>query len=152
MKPGKALKLFLDKLSDHEKGEILDFHNIYFLGLSAEKLKASIANPHNCGFDDERGDYNVVLHDHLAYRYEILEIAGTGSFGQALRCFDYKKNEEVCVKIIRNKKRFHHQAVIEAKILKYCKDNDVDESSNVVSMREFFIFRNHFVITFLLSY
>ena len=62
-----------------------------------------------------------------------------------MRCFDYKRKELVAVKIIRNKKRFHQQAVIEAKILKYVKDNDPDERSNIVQMREFFLFRNHFV-------
>jgi dual specificity tyrosine-phosphorylation-regulated kinase 2/3/4 len=30
--------------------------------------------------DDEEGYYNVLLHDHLAYRYEILKILGKGSF------------------------------------------------------------------------
>lgn len=30
--------------------------------------------------DDEEGYYNVVLNDHLNYRYEILKILGKGSF------------------------------------------------------------------------
>jgi dual specificity tyrosine-phosphorylation-regulated kinase 2/3/4 len=64
--------------------------------------------PYNFGYDDERGDYNVVLRDHLAYRYEVLEFLGKGSFGQAIKCYDYKTNQFVAIKIIRNKKRFHH--------------------------------------------
>jgi dual specificity tyrosine-phosphorylation-regulated kinase 2/3/4 len=36
----------------------------------------------NSGYDDERGDYTIVNHDHLGYRYEILGILGKGSFGQ----------------------------------------------------------------------
>ena len=48
--------------------------------------------PHNYGYDVERGDYKVVLRDHLAYRYEVLEFLGKGSFGQALKCYDYKTN------------------------------------------------------------
>jgi hypothetical protein len=31
-------------------------------------------------FDDEEGYYNVLLNDHLSYRYEILNILGKGSF------------------------------------------------------------------------
>jgi hypothetical protein len=31
-------------------------------------------------FDDEEGYYNVLLNDHLHYRYEILKILGKGSF------------------------------------------------------------------------
>lgn len=113
--------------------------------MSAEKIQGSAAVPHNYGFDDERGDYKAIEHDHLGYRYEILEVLGKGSFGQALKCFDYKKNEQVALKIIRNKKRFHNQAVIEAKILKYIQEKDPDDTANLVRMKEFFIFRNHFV-------
>jgi hypothetical protein len=38
----------------------------------------------NFGYDDDRGDYNTVKKDHLAYRYEILGIVGKGSFGQVI--------------------------------------------------------------------
>lgn len=71
------------------------------------------------GFDDDRGDYTVVLHDHIAYRYEILMMLGKGSFGQVVKCYDYKTNQHVALKIIRNKKRFHHQALVEVKILEH---------------------------------
>ena len=79
-------------LSDYEKGEILDYKEIYFLGLNSPKIKGSPLLPHNYGFDDDRGDYNVVMKDHMAYRYEVLEPVGKGSFGQAVKCYDYKTN------------------------------------------------------------
>lgn len=47
-----------------------------------------------------------VLHDHIAYRYEVLEVIGKGSFGQVAKCLDHKTNELVALKIIRNKKRW----------------------------------------------
>lgn len=47
-----------------------------------------------------------VLHDHIAYRFEVLEVIGKGSFGQVLKCLDHKNNELVAIKIIRNKKRY----------------------------------------------
>ena len=34
-----------------------------------------------------------------------------------LKAFDHKTNQQVALKIIRNKKRFHHQALVEVKIL-----------------------------------
>ena len=37
------------------------------------------------GYDDERGDYKMLLNDHLEYRYEVLAIFGKGSFGQVTR-------------------------------------------------------------------
>lgn len=60
----------------------------------------------NYGFDDDQGDYKTQMKDHLAYRYEVLEPLGSGSFGQALKCLDHKTGEEVAIKIIKNQKKF----------------------------------------------
>lgn len=95
MGAGKALKLYMQKMSDYEKGEILDFRQVYFLGLESKKVKGSPLNSINYGYDNDKGDYKTVLRDHIAYRYEVLEFLGKGSFGQALKCFDHKSNEYV---------------------------------------------------------
>ena len=104
--PPKALKFFMNYLTDYEKGEILDYKYVYFIGLQAKKIKGSPLHPDNFGYDDDRGDYKVVMKDHIAYRFEVMEFLGKGSFGQALKCFDHKTKEIVAVKLIRNKKRF----------------------------------------------
>ena len=44
-----------------------------------ERLKQM--NIFNYGYDDDQGDYNAVTKDHIAYRYEVLESLGSGSFG-----------------------------------------------------------------------
>lgn len=109
-------------LSPYEKSEILDFHKVYYIGTHSEKTQATPdVTANNYGYDDERGDYIVVTGDHLAYRYEIIDVLGKGSFGQVLQCRDYATGESVAVKIIRNKKRFHHQALVEIKILENLK-------------------------------
>ena len=105
-------------LSEYERKEILDFQNVYCIGARSEKKQATRDNTtNNHGYDDERGDYLVVARDHLAYRYEVIDTLGKGSFGQVLQCRDYCTGESVAIKIIRNKKRFHHQALVEIKIL-----------------------------------
>ena len=71
MRPGKALKLFLNQLTDFEKGEILDYQEIYFLGLKAQKVAGSPKEEFN-GYDDDKGDYKVIMKDHIGYRYEVL--------------------------------------------------------------------------------
>ncbi len=90
---------------------------MYFLGIGAKKIKASPLHSYNQGYDDERGDYKVVLKDHIGFRWEVIEFLGKGSFGQAIKCFDHKTKEIVAVKLIRNKKKFQHQAGVELKIL-----------------------------------
>jgi len=71
----------------------------------------------NFGYDDARGDYTAVLADHLAYRYEVLGMLGHGSFGQVMKCRDHASGTVLAVKVIRNKKRFHTQALVEVDIL-----------------------------------
>lgn len=46
-----------------------------------------------------------------------MDTLGKGSFGQVLHCRDHCTGESMAIKIIRNKKRFHHQALVEIKIL-----------------------------------
>ena len=146
--PAKALKLFMNQLTDYEKGEILDYKQIYYLGIGASKIKGTPQQPYNFGYDDERGDYRVVLKDHICFRFEVIEFLGKGSFGQALKCFDHKTKELVAVKLIRNKKRFQHQAGVELKILMHLKQNDADDAFNIIRIKDYVVFRKHLVISF----
>ena len=120
-----ALNRYKPFLSSYEKTEIMRYPVIYYVGSNAEKNIASTDQTAlNYGYDDEKGDYQIVNKDHLNYRYEIVESLGKGSFGQVVKCIDRKPSTEteesknfVAVKIIRNKKRFHAQAQTEVKIL-----------------------------------
>jgi hypothetical protein len=67
-----ALRHFQSYLSDYEQAEILEFQKVYFLGLEAEKPRTDMRNGHNYGFDDDKGDYHIIIGDHIEYRYEIL--------------------------------------------------------------------------------
>ncbi|KAI0807072.1 hypothetical protein C8Q74DRAFT_1362620 [Fomes fomentarius] len=134
-------------LSEYECKEILDYDSIYYIGARSEKKLATPENTtNNHGYDDERGDYQVVNHDHLAYRYEIIDTLGKGSFGQVLHCRDHCTGESVAIKIIRNKKRFHHQALVEIKILDSLRKWDSEEKHHVIKMTEHFYFRGHLCI------
>lgn len=163
-----ALKAFKDKLTPYEKEEVLEYPEVWFLGLEAKKIEAVPGASQNSGFDDENGNYIKMLYDHLAYRYEILEVIGKGSFGQVVKvrtwlgyyvhsgnlffavyqALDHKTNTYVAIKIIRNKKRFHHQALVEVKILDSLRKKDESGNYNIIHMIEYFYFRNHLCIVF----
>ncbi|KAI5294481.1 hypothetical protein KEM52_003921 [Ascosphaera acerosa] len=145
--PAQALRSA--DLNMFEKGEIVDFKEIYFTGTPRAKkhigdLHASAAN---FGYDDERGDYNIVIGDHLAYRYEVVDVLGKGSFGQVVRCIDHKTGALSAVKIIRNKKRFHQQALVEVSLLAKLKEWDPHKRHSVVSFTQSFYFRGHLCIS-----
>ena len=141
--PSMATKIWGRAMSTFEKGEIVDYPNVWFCSDSATVSKTGRGDPvsisasrtpenatqvgvANYGFDDDIGNYVIVQGDHLAYRYEIVGILGKGSFGQVCKCLDHKTGKVVAVKIIRNKQRFHTQALVEVNILqKLCQWVDV---------------------------
>ncbi|KAI8975380.1 kinase-like domain-containing protein [Mycotypha africana] len=102
----------------------------------------------NFGYDDDRGDYKIILQDHIAYRYEVVEVLGRGSFGQVVKCFDHKLSQWVAIKLIRNKKRFHAQAMTEIRILEKLVEWDPDDQYHTIKMTDYFYFRKHLCIAF----
>ena len=103
----QASLYYSNMLTEYEKIEIQGYSLVYFVGLpEAQKIGGSSSKQHNYGYDDERGDYNITISDHLCFRWEVLDTLGSGSFGQAIKCFDHKSQQIVALKVIRNKKRF----------------------------------------------
>uniref|UniRef100_A0A915P6R6 Dual specificity tyrosine-phosphorylation-regulated kinase mbk-2 n=1 Tax=Meloidogyne floridensis TaxID=298350 RepID=A0A915P6R6_9BILA len=147
-RPDDATRIFTSKLTPFESTEIYNYQRIYFVGSQAKKRQCVVGGSNNNNFDDENGSYVLVLHDHIAYRYEILKIIGKGSFGQVIKAFDHKYQQYVALKIVRNEKRFHRQAEEEVRILDHLKKQDVDGVFNVIHMLDHFTFRNHKCITF----
>jgi len=145
--PAQALKMA--SLNIFERGEIIDYRDVYFCG--TQNAKKHIGDLHsgaaNFGYDDDRGDYNIVIGDHLAYRYEVVDVLGKGSFGQVVRCVDHKTGALVAIKIIRNKKRFHQQALIEVNLLTKLKEWDPNRQHSVVNFTQSFYFRGHLCIS-----
>ncbi len=117
LSPRQAEVVFGNVLSEYEAKEIRDYKHVYYAGTPTKHMATLDRPANNHGYDDDRGDYLVSNHDHLAYRYEIIDLLGRGSFGQVLQCKDHKTGNYVAIKLIRNKKRFHHQALVEVKIL-----------------------------------
>ncbi|KAF2621809.1 hypothetical protein BU25DRAFT_482286 [Macroventuria anomochaeta] len=144
-----AQALQMVNLNIFERGEIIDYKEIYFCGTKNAKKHVGDLNAQtaNFGYDDDRGDYNIVFGDHLAYRYEVVDLLGKGSFGQVVRCVDHKTGGLVAIKIIRNKKRFHQQALIEVNILQKLREWDPDNKHSMINFTQSFYFRGHLCIS-----
>uniref|UniRef100_T1HCH6 dual-specificity kinase n=1 Tax=Rhodnius prolixus TaxID=13249 RepID=T1HCH6_RHOPR len=146
--PNEALRHYSSVLTSYELHEILSFSEIYFLGHKAKKRTGVIGGPNNCNYDNEQGSYIHIVHDHVAYRYEVLKVIGKGSFGQVVKAYDHKTHEFCALKMVRNEKRFHRQAQEEIRILDHLRKQDKENTMNIIHMFDNFTFRNHICITF----
>lgn len=149
LSPRQAEVIYGNHLCPYEVQEMKEYENIYYVGSFARHKHYAVPSKpdRNYGYDDERGDYIVNMRDHIAYRYEIIKVLGRGSFGQVLQCRDHKTGKYVAIKLIRNKRRFHHQAVVEVKIMKHLTEADADDRHHVIHMLDSFTFRHHLCVT-----
>ncbi|XP_066502431.1 dual specificity tyrosine-phosphorylation-regulated kinase 4-like isoform X1 [Hoplias malabaricus] len=148
MCPQDVQKNFGQRLTVFEQQEVLGYSEIWYLGLKAKKIHGCFGKAHNHGYDDKHGAYKQVIHDHLAYRYEVLGFIGQGTFGQVFKCRDHKTQKMVAIKIIRNNPSHHKQGMVELRMLHYLRRRNIDSTYNVIRMEEFFYFRNHLCFTF----
>jgi len=160
MTPETVLRTKYDILTSFERVEIRDYEEIWYIGSSSvPKIDIAYKKPSerkhgekpevvNNGYDDSRGDYHIVVHDHINYRYEIISLLGKGSFGKVLKCYDHKEKNYVAVKIIKNKKKFEKQGMVEVKILDAIKSRDPENVMNSYNIKfiESFYFRGHLCI------
>lgn len=149
LSPRQAEVIYGNHLCPYEVKEMFEYDSIYYVGSFARHKHYAVPEKpdRNFGYDDERGDYVVNVRDHLAYRYEIIKLLGRGSFGQVLQCRDHKTGQYVAIKLIRNKRRFHHQAVVEVKIMEHLTRSDTEQQQSVVHMTDSFTFRQHLCVT-----
>ncbi|WFD29054.1 hypothetical protein MSPP1_000058 [Malassezia sp. CBS 17886] len=147
--PRQAEIIYGNHLCPYELKELYDYESIYYVGSFARHKHYAVHEKpeRNFGYDDERGDYEINARDHLAFRYEIIKLLGRGSFGQVLQCKDHKTGKFVAVKLIRNKRRFHHQALVEVKIMEHLTKADPHVKQHVVHMTDSFVFRSHLCVT-----
>lgn len=135
-------------LTDYEVTEILDFRNVYFFGHGSAKVSEADAQEHADGFDDSSGNLICPAGSHVAYRFEVIEAIGKGSFGAVHKCMDHKHCQYTAVKIVKNRKRFHKQVANEIKILSMIKEHVDFPRSNCIMLRDYFQFRKHICLCF----
>lgn len=138
--PTRALLDYFEFLTEYEREEISYQDEIYFVGPDCIKNRGS--------FVDSEGFYKAVVGDHLAFRYEVKELIGCGVFGHVFRCYDYKRNIEVAVKIIRNRPLYRQAGNLENKILHEMACADPYDRNCIVKKLRSFEFRGHLCLVF----
>jgi len=106
----------------------------------------------NEGFDDDSGNYLVQIGEELAQRYIVREVLGKGSFGVVVKAYDQRRDEQVAVKIIRNRPQFFTQARVEIDIVSKLNEAGGD-AHNLVRLKKYLTWKDHLCLVFeLLSF
>lgn len=136
--PSTVIKLFASQLPEWEQVEVVKYTSVYYIG--------EIVKGNSHVLDDDNGYLNIILHDHICFRYEIIQLLGKGTFGQVIEVYDHSTKKSLAMKIIRSQREFFEQSLEEIKLLKILKENDTDLQANIIHLEENFIFRNHMVL------
>lgn len=132
----EALSSYSSLLMPYEVNEIQRFKEIYFLGYP---------NVKNQALHDANYHYRFNPKDHLAYRYEIVKVLGSGAFGKVVEAIDHKTKKQIAIKILINAEDVKEQSKTEASILACLNKH---KCSNTIKGIDYFYFRSHACITF----
>ena len=124
-------------LTDYEESEILNYREVFYLRPQPVQTKKAITQIPNF--------FHFVKNDHIAYRYQQLQVIGKGSFGSVFECFDHKTGRKVAIKMLRDKPKVHSQILFELDLLKMLQ-NDDGEEHYIIKYIESFPFRGFFCI------
>ncbi|CAD2215663.1 dual-specificity tyrosine-(Y)-phosphorylation regulated kinase [Angomonas deanei] len=144
----KVLSVYGNILTEYEKQEIKQFNEIFYVGQNCKNKVPAPCSGMNNGYDKAEGEYNILIGDHIAYRYEILGELGSGAFGQVVKVIDHYDKSVVAIKLIRNRRKIALQARQEIKILRFIAEEDPEGRFGLVTMFESFTFRGHVCIVY----
>ncbi|XP_078468334.1 uncharacterized protein LOC144731209 isoform X1 [Lampetra planeri] len=130
--------------NQQEREELKRVSAVWYLGTAKRLLPRS--GIRNDGYDNDKGFYIHILHEHINFRYEVLKKLGSGSNAVVLKCMDHKTMELVAIKIFRNARGIKANVQKEVEILKRLCEKDFNNDHNIIRLRETFSFRRHHCI------
>ncbi|KAI9481289.1 MAG: kinase-like domain-containing protein [Benjaminiella poitrasii] len=107
----------------------------------------------NDGYDNEDFDYILYVNDILGntegHKYLIMDVLGSGTFGQVVKCRNIKTQEIVAVKVVKNKLAYFKQSMMEVAILEMLNQRyDVHDEHHLLRLRDTFIHKKHLCLVF----
>lgn len=108
---------------------------------------------YNNDYDNISHDYilhvNDTLSDDHGNQFAVLDLLGTGTFGQVAKCRYFSTGEIVAVKVIKNQPAYFNQAWVEINILRMLhRSNSEEDTKHIVKFKTHFIFRGHLCLVF----
>ena len=100
--------------------------------------------------DDTQGHFQGGPGTYLTSRYRLLSDVGLGTFGRVVKAIDLDRRDRatVAIKIVRNVKRYHESALIEARILEHVNKKGGKGQSLICNLWRHFSVKGHCCLVF----
>ncbi|KEG15062.1 putative Protein kinase domain [Trypanosoma grayi] len=156
--PVEALVKCKSHLTPYEQEEIMSFRDVYYCGAHAQGVStASLAESDMkqqqlCGplcFHSKEDYYRIVCGDHIAYRYEVIEVLGSGTYGSVVRALDHAAQpspKQCALKVARCLPCYAAALEREANILDFLRRSRQQVGVWVPHVLARFTFRSHEVL------
>jgi serine/threonine protein kinase len=106
----------------------------------------------NDGMDNEDANLICRVHDQIVSpttTYTIMDLLGTGTFGQVFKCVADGSKQAVAIKVIKNKVAYHNQGLLEIKIARLLNTTyDPRDERHIVRLLDSFVYKNHVCVVF----
>lgn len=104
----------------------------------------------NNGYDNEESDYILYVNDILGSeegrKYMVLDLLGSGTFGQVVKCQNLI-NQTVCaVKVIKSKPAYMNQSLTEVRLLEFLNNNS--DGKSFIRLLDTFMHKEHLCLVF----
>lgn len=142
VKPSFIFLNFTNYLTKEEEKEILQYKDVYYIRKQPPQSRSTVHQTSNF--------FKYTKDDHIAYRYQQLQVLGKGSFGSVLKCLDHMTGRLVAIKIMKNKPKVHSQIMFELELLKSLQTEE-GNGYNIIKFIGAFDFRNFFCIVMELA-
>ncbi|CAN3372118.1 hypothetical protein DIURU_000422 [Diutina rugosa] len=104
----------------------------------------------NNGYDNEDSDYILYVNDVLGAeegrKYIVLDLLGSGTFGQVVKCQNLANQSIVAVKIIKSKPAYMNQSLTEVKLLEFL--NVHSDGHYFIRILDTFMHKEHLCLVF----